>query len=417
MITPSFSLTATERVLPKLALDFTTASLDPRVTFTRAGNTATYFNSLGVLTNALADQPRFDFNPVSLVCKGLLIEETRTNKIVYSQDVSQANWTKANVTVNTTAGTAPDGTNTANLITANTTGTPTQVYQDHVINATSCTWSIFVKRYSSYDTTSVFRVRNVTTGTNLVNGFITWSTMTVTLGTIEAINNDWYRITFPVTTGITSGNSLRFYLGWQANNGTAGNGLYAWGMQVEEGAFATSYIPTVASQVTRNADVATMTGTNFSDWYNASEGSFNVGFIFNSEPGFTSGGTSQRALYVSDGTTNNRMDIPRIETSSDRMFAIVQTAGSLDVFAQINALNTTNNTQYYVCFGYKVNNFAAAITGLTPLTDTALNIPTVNQLRFGALTATTGLINGYITNMEYYPQKLTNNEIQAFSKG
>jgi hypothetical protein len=47
MITPSFSLTATERVLPRLALDFTTASLDPRVTFTRSGATATRVNSSG----------------------------------------------------------------------------------------------------------------------------------------------------------------------------------------------------------------------------------------------------------------------------------------------------------------------------------------------------------------------------------
>jgi hypothetical protein len=50
--------------------------------------------------------------------------------------------------------------------------------------------------------------------------------------------------------------------------------IYAWGAQVEAGAFATSYIPTVASQVTRSADSAVMTGTNFSSWYNASEGTF-----------------------------------------------------------------------------------------------------------------------------------------------
>ena len=55
MITPSFGLTATERVLPKLALDFTTASLDPRITFTRttgASNPATYVDSSGYIANA-----------------------------------------------------------------------------------------------------------------------------------------------------------------------------------------------------------------------------------------------------------------------------------------------------------------------------------------------------------------------------
>jgi hypothetical protein len=60
MITPSFALTATERVLPRLALDFTTASLDSRVTFTRAGDTATVTNSSGYVTAINANLPRFD---------------------------------------------------------------------------------------------------------------------------------------------------------------------------------------------------------------------------------------------------------------------------------------------------------------------------------------------------------------------
>lgn len=85
MITPAFGLTATERILPRLALDFTTASLDPRITFTRttgASNPATYIDSSGVITAATNNQPRFDYDPVTLVCKGLLIEESRTNSLL-----------------------------------------------------------------------------------------------------------------------------------------------------------------------------------------------------------------------------------------------------------------------------------------------------------------------------------------------
>ena len=84
MITPSFALTATERVLPRMALDFTTATLDPRVTFTRTGDTATVTNSSGVITAINANLPRFDFDPTTLVCKGLLIEEARTNLLLNS---------------------------------------------------------------------------------------------------------------------------------------------------------------------------------------------------------------------------------------------------------------------------------------------------------------------------------------------
>lgn len=91
MITPSFGLTATERVLPRLALDFTTASLDSRITFTRttgASNPATYIDSFGVITAATNNQPRFDYDPVTLVCKGLLIEESRTNSLLNSDTLS-----------------------------------------------------------------------------------------------------------------------------------------------------------------------------------------------------------------------------------------------------------------------------------------------------------------------------------------
>jgi hypothetical protein len=339
----------------------------------------------------------------------LLIEESRTNLCTYSGSVGGTNWitfiqgTGVTPVVVLNAGTAPDGTNTASKVTLNkgvgtTSSDRSLLFQNigGIVNGAVYSASIYVKAFDTPDVGKQIRLTADNMGATQV-----------------VLTSSWQRVVF---SGATVATTVGVGVEVRGTNAASADVL-VFGAQLEAGAFATSYIPTVASQVTRTADVATMTGTNFSDWYNASEGSFNVGFIFNSEPGFTSGGTSQRALYVSDGTTNNRMDIPRIETSSDRMFAIVQTAGSLDVFSQIDVLNTTNNTQYYVCFGYKVNNFAAAINGLTPLTDTVLNIPTVNQLRFGALTATTGLINGYVTNMEYFPQKLTNAEIRAFSKG
>ena len=73
---------------PSLNLDFTTGTLDSRITFTRTQGTttaATYYNSSGVLSYAAANTPRFDYDPVALTPKGLLIEETRTNLLTYSQ--------------------------------------------------------------------------------------------------------------------------------------------------------------------------------------------------------------------------------------------------------------------------------------------------------------------------------------------
>lgn len=84
MSIPSFAPTATERVLPKLALDFTTASLDPWITFTRAGSTATRVNASGHIEPVSADIPRFDYDPITLACKGLLIGEARSNNLISS---------------------------------------------------------------------------------------------------------------------------------------------------------------------------------------------------------------------------------------------------------------------------------------------------------------------------------------------
>lgn len=68
---------------PSMSLDFLSGSLDPKVTFTRA-STATYFGSDGLLKIAAVDVPRFDYGPVTMQPKGMLIEESRTNILLNS---------------------------------------------------------------------------------------------------------------------------------------------------------------------------------------------------------------------------------------------------------------------------------------------------------------------------------------------
>jgi hypothetical protein len=122
MITPSFGLTSTERVLPRMALDFTTAILDSRVTVARAGNTATVINSSGYVVPISANLPRFDYDPATLACKGLLIEEARTNVILNSNDFSQASWAKTAIGVTACPDISPSGLTDAQTLT-NTGGT------------------------------------------------------------------------------------------------------------------------------------------------------------------------------------------------------------------------------------------------------------------------------------------------------
>jgi len=72
---------------PTLNLDFANSQeLDPRITFTR-GSIGTFVNKNGLIETAPANVPRFDYDPISGECRGLLIEEQRTNLVTNSTSV------------------------------------------------------------------------------------------------------------------------------------------------------------------------------------------------------------------------------------------------------------------------------------------------------------------------------------------
>jgi len=173
-----------------------------------------------------------------------------------------------------------------------------------------------------------------------------------------------------------------------------------WGGQFELGAFETSYIPTEATAVTRNADVATMTGTNFSDWYNASEGTL---VLQNQYLDVPTGSGRAPVQLLSDA--NNFMQIYlRLGTVNG---ALGQSAG---VTQWVNNGSTASALPFRTAFAYKTNDIEMATNGATIFTDTLATIPTVNQLVFPSVFC------GLIQKLNYYPLRLTSSELKAFSK-
>ena len=192
MITPSFGLTATERVLPKLALDFTTANLDSRITFTRttdATHPATYVDGSGYVTSATNNQPRFDYTlATGGACKGLLIEESRTNLVPYSEDFTKSTWTKG-VNITLTGGQANDPANGSNATRLQMpTGSGTYIYRLDTLIAASYTVTVFA-RLRSGSTTGVFRLGASTTIVALTDANSVACTTTST----------WQRFTYTFT--------------------------------------------------------------------------------------------------------------------------------------------------------------------------------------------------------------------------
>jgi hypothetical protein len=161
-------------------------------------------------------------------------------------------------------------------------------------------------------------------------------------------------------------------------------------------AFATSYIPTVASQVTRSADSASMTGANFSSWYRANEGTF----------------YSEQLYYSTTTTTFTTWQTNLSGTNA--MFAY-NYGGTIATNAPTGAIDNgavTANTFVKYSVAYTPSSLTASKNGATVVTGSA-TIVIPNQLFIGSNNNTNLYLNGNIKKLAYYPKRLTNAELQG----
>ena len=397
---------------PAMSLNFIgTNSLDSRVTFTRA-TTATFVGSNGLIQTAAINDPRFDYDPATLAAKGLLIEEARTNLALRSNDFANAVWNdgapnNATVTVDLVS---PDGGTNGATLTAATGGTGSLRRQAITApGATTYAISVFVKKGTA--TSSRILVRDNTNGTNFIQmTALTWSGSVPVLGgltgTWTSVNagNGWYRITGVGTAG--AGASVALSASIFPDNAAGTGTLGVYGAQIEAGAFATSYIPTVASTVTRNADVAQMTGTNFSSWYNQAQGAFVVSVS-------TPYVTPSSAYLFSAGNAAEDSSIYSLINSSSNVIGNVVAGGVSQ--ASMTTSTVTANTAFKTAIAAQINNFAAVLNGGTVATDTAGTMPTVDRLTIGNRATSGRALNGHIRAIAYYNTRLPNATLQVLS--
>jgi hypothetical protein len=312
-----------------LTLDFLTGTLDSRITFTRS-STATFVGSNGLIQSAAINVPRFDYDPVTLAPRGLLIEGQRANLLLNS-NISGTNLTTQSVTV------------TAQSYTISFYGTGTITLAGASVQIVTGTGAYPSRRTLTFTPTAGVLVCTVT-------------------GTVQ----------------------------------------YA---QLEASVFASSFIPTAGTTVTRAADSAVMTGTNFSSWFNASEGTFVASASIDST-------ASIRGVYAaSDGTNNNRIYL-NVTTGAQHL---VVASGSTQADITV-ASSVSNNTIFRDAFAYIQNNAGGATNGvLGPADVPPTTIPVVNQFRLGARGDNTIRLDGRIRSVSYYPQRLPSAQLQALS--
>lgn len=373
--------------------------------------TAPITNYIPRLLTAASGVARFDHNPTTFESLGLEIEESRTNLVVRSEEFDNSGWTKTNSTITANTIVSPDGTLNADKHVPNSGATigvgasSTRIYQSpSVVSGTAYVLTLYAKA-AEYDQ---LQLAVITTPTLTATFSLTAGTVVSGTGaTITLVGNGWYRCSLPFTADITGGQQIRLSaFSSTTSTGNGYSGIYIWGAQLEAGAFATSYIPTVASQVTRAADAASMTGTNFSSWYNAEEGTM---YAEANTPSFA---TTYVFAEINNNSTSNYI---RHSTTS---------VGTTTQFVVVDGTVTQASPGFAVTLGsyrkmagaYTANSVQQSVNGSLGTEDTSATIPTnLVQINIGSRAAGTSAVNGTISKIAYYPLRVTNAQLQALT--
>lgn len=394
-------------------------ALSPKITFTRA-STGTYVGSTGVINTAAVDVPRFDYDPITLALKGLLIEKASTNLVLFSDQINNVTWVKAGGTVTTDATTAPDGTVSAELLVEDTSTGGHSVTQSIVglPDSTVYTVSAYVKPNSRNWIAVSFADKanvnnrvwyNITTGTQgTTNG-------TVTAFSAVAAGNGWYRISVSASTGTgVSVPALRFSLGSADNTasytGNGTSGAFIWGTQVELGAFSTSYIPTTATSVARSTDLPVINGTNFSSWFNATAGTMVVEGL--TPAGLATSPVTGGAFSNGSLTNNNVMTMYATASTFAATIKVGGVAAGTDPTVSVTA---ATGSLYKHALAYTATSAVVAANGKIGTAQAMSSLPTVSEFRVGTDGAGTGQTTAWVRRITYFPYLMSNASVAAMT--
>jgi hypothetical protein len=386
-------------IRPTLNLDFAnTKTLDPRITFTRS-SAGSYVGADGLIKYAGVNEARFDHDPITGESLGLLIEESRTNYETNGSDnlflMQYSNWVSDNSI------TYPDGRTIGGYNIFDQLSGP-RFFLDFNPGPGNATYTCSVyARLKTGSTATQCYVNVKDTVSDTVRGSSGYVTLT----------NQWQRITATGTTaGATAG--LRFEVGVNVNGASAQ--AYFWGAQVEQGSFASSYIPTVASTITRAADSASITGRNFSSFYRQDEGTFISSARYDGTP---IPGVLNRVLFNVTDSNNGVIYYNHWWEQTNKASLIVEYPPGSYLALLSNGPTLSIGDRRKTASVYKKNDFALTANGASLSLDTSGEIKSTHaNLYIGNLFGVTWFFCGRIARLTYYPQRLPNAQLQALTR-
>lgn len=382
--------------------------------FTRS-TTKMCTNAAGVLASVGVNSLAIDHNPTTLAPLGALIENASTNLLEYSQDYSQATWTKDTCTQTADSTTAPDGNTTGTLITNGAASSQQNVLQSvsGLSSATNYALSAYVKVDSG---TQWFVLSLADSGFthyaeawfDCVNGVV--GTTSVSAGSsatnlsITGLLNGWYRISVVISLTTTP---QPFYVSTAAGNGSASPAAtnstwYIWGAQLEQLPFTSSYIPTTSATVTRGAD-------NFYFPWSPFNATTTLFCVFDSAGIDPSGGEGVPFIVEA---TNNYCE-----------FAFTSVVNAAAYNSNINVCSIVNpafvaGTKYSVAARFANANYALSVNGgiYTTNSGTNGNAPTsMTNAYVGSNGGVSYSTYGHIYQIGYWPVAATNAQLQSLT--
>ena len=345
------------------------------------GSSATVVNKDGLIETVGSGEPRIDYKDDS---KGaLLLEPQRTNLATYSEDFSQwyIDGNQSSPTVISELN--PDGSSQVYQINLNSGG---NIYRTISISSSiDYTFSVYIK------------------GTG--NGKLILSNpQSIPENYVDfTATSEWQRIEL---TGSSSSTSVRVAIGSWSNSSANGT-IQIYGAQLEQGSYATSYISTQGSAVTRLADTCANGGNE--QVINSTEG------VLYAEIAALANSGNYRFISISDGTNNNRIYLNYSNASNQIQVSIL--VGGVQSYGATH--NLSSSIAYNkIAVKWKLNDFSLYVNGVEVSTSNSnITFPanTLNKINFSNETATIFDFEGKVKSVEVFTEALSDEELQKLT--
>ena len=331
-----------------------------------------------VYTGITDNVPRLDYDGD---CPSLLLEPSRTNEVEYSEYMEASIWQKqSGVTVvsNTSDTTSPEGKYNANKITS--TDGATGVYINTFSKTTDIVRTVYMKGENGGESITIKDGSGSGGQTNV------------------ALTTEWVRYEHKTT---SDGNN---YQGMFLDDIPTTSAIYVYGAQIEEGSYATSYIPTYGITITRAAETANNCGA--AQDFNDDEGVLFVEIAALANDG------SNRRISLSDGTTSNEIVLGYHNASNEIRF--FSTNNGI-VYSSNNLINNVLEFNR-VAFKYKQNDFSVWINGEKIDESNIGNVSSgLNQIRFEEGDGSNDFY-GKVKELKVYTETLNDAELRLLTK-